>query len=73
MIGKLYEVERKADEAGMTAEQRRELRQKEAYPVIQLMERWCLDTYATVLESSLMGKAIAYNLLPDGPAGDICQ
>ena len=60
MIGKLYEVERKADEAGMTAEQRRELRQKEAYPVIQLMERWCLDTYATVLESSLMGKAIAY-------------
>ena len=60
MIRKLYEVERKADEAGMTAEQRRELRQKEAYPVIQLMEKWCVDTYSTVLESSLLGKAIAY-------------
>lgn len=60
MIGKLYEVERKADEAGMTADERRELRQREAYPVIQLMERWCVDTYASVLESSLLGKAIAY-------------
>ena len=60
MIGKLYEVERKADEAGMSVDQRRELRQKEAYPVIQLMERWCVDTYTEVLESSLIGKAIAY-------------
>ncbi|MDE5586314.1 MAG: IS66 family transposase [Muribaculaceae bacterium] len=60
MIGKLYEVERKADEAGMSVDQRRELRQKEAYPVIQLMERWCVDTYTEVLESSLLGKAIAY-------------
>ncbi len=60
MIGKLYEVERKADEAAMTPDQRMELRQKEAYPVIQLMERWCVDTYAEVLESGLMGKAIAY-------------
>ena len=60
MIGKLYEVERKADEAGMDAGQRKELRQEEAYPVIRLMEKWCEDTYATVLESSLLGKAIAY-------------
>ena len=60
MIGKLYEVERKADEAGMSVDQRRELRQKEAYPVIHLMERWCVDTYTEVLESSLLGKAIAY-------------
>ena len=60
MIGKLYEVERKADEAGMTSFQRRELRQKEAYPVIQLMEKWCVDTYSSVLESSLLGKAVAY-------------
>lgn len=60
MIGKLYEVERKADEAGLDHAQRKELRQKEAYPVIQLMEKWCVDTYSTVLESSLTGKAIAY-------------
>ena len=60
MVGKLYEVEKKADEADMTPDQRRELRQKESYPVIQLMEKWCVDSYATVLESSLLGKAIAY-------------
>ena len=44
----------------MTVDQRHELRQKEAYPVIQLTERWCVDTYTEVLESSLLGKAIAY-------------
>ncbi|MBD5296151.1 MAG: IS66 family transposase [Bacteroides sp.] len=60
MIDKLYEVKRKADEAGMSVDQRRELRQKEAYPVIQLIERWCVNTHTEVLESSLLGKAIAY-------------
>ncbi|MDE6176284.1 MAG: IS66 family transposase, partial [Paramuribaculum sp.] len=60
MIGKLYEVESKADEAGMDHAQRKKLRQKEAYPVIQLMEKWCVDTYSTVPKSSLTGKAIAY-------------
>ena len=60
MIGKLYDVERKADEAGLDVNQRKELRQKAAYPVIRQMEKWCVDTYATVLESSLLGKAIAY-------------
>lgn len=60
MIGKLYEVEKKADEQAMSADQRAELRQKESYPVITMMEKWCVDTYARVLEKSLMGKAIAY-------------
>ncbi|MDE6443124.1 MAG: transposase [Muribaculaceae bacterium] len=63
MIGKLYEVEKKADEADMTPDQRRELRQKESYPVIQLMEKRCVDSYATVLEPSLLGKAITYSLM----------
>lgn len=43
-----------------TADKRRELRQKESYPVIQLMEKWCVDTYSSVLETSLLGRAIAY-------------
>lgn len=60
MIGKLYAVEEEADEAGMDAMQRMELRRQRAYPVIRLMEKWCLDTYARVLEKSLLGKAIAY-------------
>lgn len=60
MIGKLYEVEKEADEQGLGAEERCKLRKEKAYPVIQLFEKWCVDTYAEVLEKSLMGKAIAY-------------
>ncbi|MBD5209255.1 MAG: transposase [Bacteroidales bacterium] len=36
------------------------MRHKEAYSVIKLVERWSMDTYIEVLESSLLGKAIAY-------------
>ena len=32
-----------ADEAGLTAEQRREKRRKEAYPVIRVFEKWMKD------------------------------
>lgn len=60
MIGKLYAVEKEAEEKMLSADQRRDLRIEKAYPVIQLMEKWCIDTYTTVLESSLTGKAIAY-------------
>ena len=60
MIGKLYAVEEEADKAGLTPEKRAALRREKSYPVIQLMEKWCVDTYATVLEKSLLGKAIAY-------------
>lgn len=60
MIGKLYAVEKEADEAGLTADQRGALRREKAYPVIRLMEKWCVDTYSKVLEKSLLGKAIAY-------------
>ena len=47
-------------EAEMAAQERMELRRKEAYPVIRLFEKWCEDTYAKVLESSMMGHAISY-------------
>lgn len=60
MIGKLYQVESDADEAGMKADQRKTLRQKKAYPVIRLFEKWCLDNFPKVLPKSLMGQAISY-------------
>lgn len=60
MIGKLYAVEKEADEAGLTVYQRGVLRREKAYPVIRLIEKWCVDTYSKVLEKSLLGKAIAY-------------
>lgn len=65
-IKKLYKVESEADEQGLTPEQRCEKRKKESYPVIREFERWLIDTDRKVLNSSRMGKAIAYtySLLP---------
>ena len=45
----VIEVIKYCQEHGMT--------RKEAYPVIRLFEKWCEDTYAKVLESSMMGHA----------------
>lgn len=60
LIAILYKVEKEADGLGLTADERKEKRRKESYPVIRLIEKWCLDTYPKVLEKSLVGKAIAY-------------
>lgn len=65
-ISKLYKVESEADEAKLTAEQRKEKRVKESYPVILVFEKWMKDTYPMVLPKSRIGKAIeyAFTLLP---------
>ena len=65
-ISKLYKVESEADEAKLTAEQRKEKRVKESYPVILVFEKWMRDTYPTVLPKSRIGQAIeyAFTLLP---------
>lgn len=65
-ISRLYKVESDADDAGLTAEQRRERRLKESLPTIRVFEKWMLDTYPTVLPKSKIGEAIAYTytLLP---------
>lgn len=65
-ISKLYKVESEADEAKLTAEQRKEKRVKESYPVILVFEKWMKDTYPTVLPKSRIGQAIeyAFALLP---------
>lgn len=63
---KLYKVESEADEARLTAEQRKEKRVKESYPVILAFEKWMKDTYPMVLPKSRIGQAIeyAFTLLP---------
>ncbi len=65
-ISKLYKVESEADEAKLTAEQRKEKRVKESYPVILVFEKWMKDTYPMVLPKSRIGQAIeyAFTLLP---------
>ena len=40
VIASLYAIEKRADEQGLTPEQRKELRQKESYPIICDFEKW---------------------------------
>jgi transposase/uncharacterized coiled-coil protein SlyX len=63
-ISKLYKIEDETLE--MSPEQRAEIRQKEAYPVIQEFEIWMQNTANKVLKSGRMYKAIqyTYGLLP---------
>lgn len=65
-IGKLYKIESEANEAGLTAEERKEKRISESYPLILEFEKWLQDAYLRVLPKSRMGKAIeyTYTLLP---------
>lgn len=65
-IGKLYKIESEANEAGLTAEERKEKRISESYPLILEFEKWLQDAYLRVLPKSRMGKAIEYmyTLLP---------
>lgn len=60
MIAKLYQIERSAKE--MTPEERREIRQAQAKPLLEKIKA-CLDGKAgKVLPKSLLGKAIHYGL-----------
>lgn len=65
-IKKLYKVESEADEQCLTADQRCAKRKAESYPVILEFEKWLIDTDRKVMNSTRLGKAIAYaySLLP---------
>jgi hypothetical protein len=59
-IQSLYAIEREADEAGATPEQRKELRCTKAYPVLRTFEKWLYDNYGSLLPQDKAAKAIAY-------------
>ena len=61
-IQKLYEVERKARESGCTHEQRYQLRQAEALPVLSEIHEWLDIERHKVVPKSAIGKAIGYML-----------
>ena len=50
-----------AEEQNLSLEQRAELRQRLAAPILLSLETWMEKTYKTVLPKSLMGQAIAYS------------
>ena len=65
-IGKLYKIEDEMREAGLGADEVKERRQKESYPIIQEFEKW-MDAVADKFKpKSRMGRALVYTytLLP---------
>lgn len=59
-IQSLYNIERMADNDEFAPEQRAELRQRLATPIMDALELWMEATYPKVLPKSRMGQAIGY-------------
>ncbi len=59
-IGLLYGVETMATEQGMDAQQRAELRQRLAYPILTAFEKWIVNYYPKALPKGRMSKALSY-------------
>jgi len=59
-IGLLYAVERRADEEGLSFEERSELRTRLSYPIMVALEKWMVSEYPKVLPKGRIGKAIHY-------------
>jgi transposase len=58
----LYAIERTCKEKELTGEQRKELRGKEAVPVLQELGKWMKVQYIETLPKSPIGKALAYSI-----------
>ena len=59
-IQALYRIERDANDADLSDQERAELRQRDAAPILDELEQWMQDSYSRVYPKSLIGKAIAY-------------
>ena len=59
-IGLLYRVETMATDQEMDAEQRAELRQRLAYPILCAFEKWIVSYYPKALPKGRMSKALSY-------------
>jgi transposase len=62
LIGKLYDVERKAKENKLKPEELFELRKKESAPILEEIHALLKNPGKTILPQNPMGKAIAYAL-----------
>ncbi len=61
-IQKLYMVERKARESGLTPRQRHELRLDESLPILNALGTWMAEQIRTTLPKSPFGKALIYSV-----------
>jgi transposase len=61
-IQKLYDIEREARNANLSFEQRFNLRQDKALPILEEFENWLKENLTQVLPKSAIGVAISYSL-----------
>lgn len=61
-IGKLYDMERKAKQQGLGAEEVAGVRQSEALPLLQHLGMWMKEQYAMTLPKSPIGQALGYSI-----------
>lgn len=59
-IGLLYQIERECDERSVTAEERKEIRQVKARPVMEELQGWLEQMGVKYGSSTLLGKAAGY-------------
>lgn len=61
-FGLLYDIERKAKEQHLNAEEILQLRQAEAHPLLEQLGKWMKEEYIKVLPKSPIGKALGYSI-----------
>ncbi len=61
-IQALYMIERQARENNLSWDERKDLRQTKATPILDELETWMKDTLTEVLPKSDLGKAIGYTM-----------
>jgi hypothetical protein len=61
-IQKLYRIERRAREQGLSAEQRHKLRLDESLPIMNELGKWMAAQARTTLPKSPFGKALIYSM-----------
>ncbi|SFG08239.1 Transposase [Salegentibacter agarivorans] len=61
-IQKLYAIERRIKEANLSPDQIKEVRLKEALPIINELGKWMTGQLKATLPKSLIGKALAYSV-----------
>ena len=62
LIGKLYDIERKAKAEALNYTGVLQVRQREAIPLLDVFEKWMKDQYVKVPPKSAIAKAIGYAL-----------
>lgn len=56
----LYAIERRCRDEDLSVEGRKEIRQKEAIPILHALGKWMKEQLLEVLPKSPIGKALAY-------------